>query len=116
MAKDATDLLCDILEATGLPYFRQGSLLPDEPYPEDFVTYWEPEAEEMYYDNKPVGCMHRFWVYVYTCHRMSLATRLPELRQALADAGFDTSPPVDAKSDERSHVGKVMEVKIIIYY
>lgn len=114
---EAYDRLCAILEATGLQYFRQGSLLKDEPYPEgSFLTFWEAEADEEYKDNIPISCTHRFWVYYYTAKRATVAPFMKSLREAFHDDGFTTTPPTDAKSDERSYVGKAIEVLIKIFY
>ena len=35
------DLLISTLETFGFPVMLQGALLPNEPYPADFFTFWK---------------------------------------------------------------------------
>jgi hypothetical protein len=52
------DLLIETLEAFGYPVILQGSLLPDEPYPDHFFTFWNNDSfGNSYYDNANYAAM-----------------------------------------------------------
>ena len=59
--------LISVLESIGHPVFLQGSLSPDEIYPETFMTFWNFEAPEiLFYDNEAHSAVWGFWVFLYS--------------------------------------------------
>ena len=98
------------------PAYSQGSLSPEE-YQGTFFTYWNYERPEIFADNKPVGAHWGFWVYCYSDDPKTLDKALQDAVEALRAAGFIIeNPGVDAASDKRSHIGRMITVKYIESY
>ena len=99
-----------LLEATGYPYFRQGSLAPDESYPEAFFTFWDMDTpESAYYDNSP-HCADWSWrVYFYTADPALLYTVMDALAVSAREAGFTVQGRArDLPSDEPGVSGRTI--------
>lgn len=93
------------LETSGLPAFRQGSMLPDEPYPDQFWTAWEMPGEEIFYDNRVIYTIRAFSVCFYSNDPASARGKVQAMREYLRGRGFKCSPPEDTQSDELTHIG-----------
>ena len=100
------------LETSGLPAYRQGSLLPDEDYPAEFWTVWEREAEEKHYDNVPVRNIREFSVCFYSNDPSTARTKVQAMRKHLREKGYAVTPPEDTPSDEQTHIGYAFDAII----
>lgn len=108
------DKLIAVLEAFGYPVMLQGSLNPEQDYPDSFFTFWVFEANEnTHYDNNPVSCDWGFWVYFYSNDPETVFRVSNEAKKALKSAGFVTQgKPIDANSDRETHTGTMLTVYI----
>lgn len=102
------DLLINTLGALGYPVMLQGSLLPHEPYPDSFFTYWNDSADgTSYYSNNESAIL---WVYslnFYSTDLMLVSTKLLEAKALLKKEGFIVSGAgYDVPSDEPTHTGR----------
>lgn len=102
--------LIDILESNGEPCYLQGSLLETQEYPPQFWTYWTNAADETRYDNKIAYTDVRFTVYFYSNDPSTIDAVVQNKRQELEAAGFLTTAPLDALSDEKTHIGQMFVV------
>ena len=106
------DKLIEILETFGYPVVRQGSLGPDEEYPDSFFTFWNNDSpDHAHYDNAEYGTEWDFDVNFYSID--------PEKTyQVLADARIELKQNkwiipgkgYDVASDEVAHTGRGMRV------
>lgn len=104
------DKLIEILETFGYPVVRQGSLGPDEEYPDSFFTFWNNDSpDHAHYDNAEYGTEWDFDVNFYSID--------PEKTyQVLADARIELKQNkwiipgkgYDVASDEVTHTGRGM--------
>ena len=102
------DLLISVLETLGYPVKLQGSLLPDEPYPDSFFTFWNDSADgTSFYSNDERAIL---WVYslnFYSNDPLLVNTKLVEAKRLLRNAGFIVSGAgYDVPSDEVTHTGR----------
>lgn len=105
--------LIEILEALGYPAFLQGSLNPEEEYPDSFFTFWNfstPEAG--FYDNDPIRAVWGFWIYFYSTDP-ALVEQIPEqARQALkAQDWIPDGKAIDVTVNRSTHTGKMFTVR-----
>ena len=105
------DLLINTLEALGYPVRLQGSLLPDESYPDHFFTFWNDSADgTSYYSNNEGAIVWAYSVNFYSNDPLIVNTKLLEAKQLLKDAGFIvTGAGYDIPSDESTHTGRGIE-------
>lgn len=105
------DLLINTLEALGYPVRLQGSLLPDESYPDHFFTFWNDSADgTSYYSNNEGAIVWAYSVNFYSNDPLIVNTKLLEAKQLLKDAGFIvTGAGYDIPSDEPTHTGRGIE-------
>ncbi len=104
--------LFELLSSFGYPVFRQGSFAPDEPYPDNFFTFWNNDStDHSHYDNREYGTDWDYMVYFYTNNPdltysvlADARTRLKQNNWIVPGKGFD------ARSDEPTHTGRGMEV------
>ena len=106
------DLLINTLEALGYPVKLQGSLLPDEAYPDSFFTFWNDSADATsFYSNDEHAIT---WVYslnFYSTDPLLVNSKLLEAKTLLKDAGFIvTGAGYDVASDETTHTGRGITV------
>ena len=106
------DSLIAILESFGFPVYRQGSLTPDTPYPDNFFTFWNSESpDHSYYDNDSYGIDWSYGVYFYSndpAKTYDIITRarieLKKNKWIVPTNGFDVP------SDVPTHTGRGLEV------
>lgn len=111
------DTLIEILETLGYPVIRQGSLAPDEPYPETFFTFWNTlEDGESFYDNSAVSVSYDYYVNVYSTEPGKVYALLESARTLLLSRGWImVQRGFDLASDEITHIGRGMEVEYLKY-
>lgn len=107
------DLLIEILETFGFPVRLQGSLLPDEPYPDHFFTFWDNGShDESYYDDEENSTIYDYDVNFYSVNPEWVYTKLREAKSVLKKAGFIVSGDgYTVSSDEPTHDGRGINVK-----
>lgn len=108
------DLLISTLDELGYPVKLQGSLLPDEPYPDSFFTYWNDSADgTSYYSNSEGAILWSYSLNFYSTDPLLVSTKLLEAKRLLNAKGFIVSGAgYDIPSDEPTHTGR----GIIILY
>lgn len=108
------DLLISTLEALGYPVKLQGSMLPDEPYPDSFFTFWNDSADgQSFYSNTESIITWAYSVNFYSTDPLLVNSKLLEAKQLLKAAGFTvTGAGYDVMSDEVTHTGR----GITVYY
>ena len=106
------DLLIEVLESFGYPVRLQGSLLPDEPYPDHFFTFWNNNSYSgSFYDNDEKSIVYDYDVNFYSIDPNLVYTKLREAKMALKKAGFIISGDgYSVASDEQTHDGRGMNV------
>jgi hypothetical protein len=109
------DELIALLESFKLPVIRQGSLAPDEAYPETFFTFWNSsEAEQSAYNNETASVVYTFQVNVYSTNPGTTYSQLAEARELLKANGWEIPDRGhDIASDEITHTGRGMTVTFL---
>lgn len=106
------DLLISVLETLGYPVKLQGSMLPDETYPDSFFTFWNDSADgESFYSNTEAAITWAYSVNFYSTDPVAVNTELLEAKALLKSAGFIvTGAGYDVASDEVTHTGRGISV------
>ena len=106
------DLLISTLEALGYPVRRQGSLLPDEPYPDHFFTFWNDSADGVsYYSNNEGAILWQYSLNFYSSDSTMVTAKLLEAKALLKAAGWIVNGAgYDIASDESTHTGRGITV------
>lgn len=109
------DLLIEILSEFNFPVKRQGSLLDDEPYPDNFFTFWNSASDgNGFYDNNESCILYEYDVNFYSNNPESVYTVLREAKQELRNAGFESwGDAHDVASDEQTHDGRGIHVSFL---
>ena len=112
------DKLIELLETFGYPVILQGSLLPDEPYPDSFFTFWNNFSEgENYYDNDEKSAVYSYDVNFYSTNPELIYTKLREVKRLLKENRFIVSGDGHSVvSDEPTHDGRGIDVLYLKYY
>ena len=99
--------LIEILESFDYPVFLQGSLNPDESYPDSFFTFWNfDNPETMFYDNDANRCVWGFWIYFYSIDPEQVEQVPEQARKMLKSAGWIVEgKPNDINVDRPTHTG-----------
>ena len=102
------DLLISTLEAFGYPVMLQGSLLPNEPYPDNFFTFWNNGSSDgTHYDNAAASVIYRYEVNFYSNNPANVYDVLRAAITSLRAAGFIISGDgYSVASDEPTHDGR----------
>jgi hypothetical protein len=102
------DLLISTLETLGYPVRLQGSLLPDERYPDHFFTFWNDSADgASYYSNEEGAILWAYSLNFYSCDPLLVSSKLLEAKKLLKSVGFIVSGAgYDVLSDEPTHTGR----------
>lgn len=106
---------CGFVE--GKTLFLQGTLKPEEAYPETFITFWANSTDSnAHYDNKEISVDWSFSVILYSANPATVNTKPNEIRAALKAAGFiPQGKGQDTPSDEQTHTGWAMDFVITEY-
>lgn len=107
------DRLIDLLESFNYPVVRQGSLLPDEPYPTHFFTFWNDESYDAnhYDDINTSGTVYAYSVNVYSVDPEKTYSLLRQAKELLVSNGWLASGDgYDVVSDENTHTGRGLSV------
>lgn len=106
------DLLINTLEPLGYPVRRQGSLLEDEPYPDNFFTFWNNSTDgDSFYSNTENSIVWNYSVNFYSIDPVLVDSKLLEAKELLNNAGFNvTGAGHDVLSDEPTHTGRGITV------
>lgn len=106
------ELLFKVLEETGYPYMLQGSLLPEEEYPDNFFTFWNNDSSDVnHYDNKAAAIAYDYDVNFYSVDQEKVYTVLRETIEKLKEKGFIISGDgYSVQSDEPTHDGRGVNV------
>ena len=100
---------CGFVE--GATLFLQGTLNPEEAYPESFVTFWTDDVPDgVHFDNKTGSYDWEFSVIFYGTDPAFVNTKPNEIRNTLKAAGFiPQGKGQDAPSDKQTHTGWAMD-------
>lgn len=108
------DLLIKILsEAFGYPVRLQGSLAPDEAYPDDFFTYWNDSSDgDSFYSNEEGAIDWHYSLNFYSIDPQRVSDKLKEAKKVLKSAGFTvTGGGYSVASDVLTHTGRGISVR-----
>ncbi len=103
------DLLISTIEgAFGYPVILQGSMSPDEQYPDHFFTYWNNSADgTSYYSNNEGAIVWNYSLNFYSKDPQAVNTKLLEAKAALKAVGFVVNGAGHSvASDEPTHTGR----------
>lgn len=106
------DKLIELLESFGYGVYRQGSFTEDDPYPDSFFTFWNPDSpDHAHYDNKDYKTDWTFDVNFYSNDPEKTYSVLSEARILLKQNNWIVpSKGYDVMSDENTHTGRGMQV------
>mgnify|MGYP000845177609 CR=1 FL=1 len=106
------DELIRTLEELGYPVMQQGSLAPDDSYPNHFFTFWNVESSDhAHYNNAEYGTIWDYDVNFYSVDPEKTYSVLEQARKKLKETGWIISGKgYDVASDEVTHTGRGMEV------
>ena len=109
------DLLIDIVSKFGYPVLRQGSLAPDDPYPEHFFTFWNNSSDgDGFYDNSETRTIWDFDLNFYSVNPLLTYSKLIDAKTELKNAGFIVSGKgYDVATDEPTHTGRGINILYI---
>lgn len=106
------DLLISTLETLGYPVKLQGSMLPDESYPDSFFTFWNDSSDgDSYYSDQEGAIIWSYSVNFYSNNPLLVNTQLLEAKELLKAQGFTVSGAgYSVMSDEPTHTGRGITV------
>lgn len=100
--------LINIVSTLGYPVMLQGSLLPDEPYPDSFFTFWNDSADgDSYYSDEENAIVWAYSLNFYSSDPTLVNSKLLEAKSLLKAQGWVVSGAgYDVMSDEPTHTGR----------
>ena len=100
--------LINLLGSFGYPVKLQGSLLPDEPYPASFFTFWNNSSDDAaHYDNAAISYVWSFDINFYSNDPALTNTVLLEAKALLQAAGWIINGKgYDMPTDYPTHTGR----------
>lgn len=109
------DLLIQTLSSFGYPVMLQGSLLPNEPYPDNFFTFWNNDSSDgTHYDNAAASVLYSYEVNFYSNNPANVYDVLRAAITSLRAAGFVISGDgYSVASDEPTHDGRGVDVEYL---
>ena len=117
MEMEVEDLLIETLATFGYPVRLQGSLLENEPYPNDFFTFWNDSSNsQAFYNNNENAIVYEYSVNFYSTDSSKVYSVLREAKSKLKKAGFIiTGDGYSIASDEITHDGRGIDVIYMKY-
>lgn len=105
------DKLIQVLQELGYSVMRQGSLTPDDAYPEHFFTFWNNDSSDhAHYDNAEYGTVWNYSINFYSTDPEKTYAELNEARAKLKENGWILpGKGYDVASDEVTHTGRGMD-------
>ena len=102
------DLLINTLGVFGYPVRLQGSLLPQESYPDHFFTYWNNASDgDSFYDNAEGAILWSYELNFYSTDPALVNSKLLEAKALLKRAGWIVGGAgYGVQSDEPTHTGR----------
>lgn len=93
----------------------QGTLDPEEVYPEHFFTYWNWETpRESFYDNSYSKVNWAFQIVAYSTDRTFLSVMVKEALKELERNGFIIEDNgEDISTSDKHHTAKLFEVRFL---
>lgn len=109
------DLLIEILSNFGYPVKLQGSLLPDEIYPDHFFTFWNTSSDsDGFFDNEETKIVYQYTVCFYGVDPEKVYSVLRDAITALKKAKFIMSGDgFSVSSDQPTHDGRGVIVRYV---
>lgn len=106
------DLLIRTLEGLKYPVRLQGSLLPEEDYPDSFFTYWNDSADgSSFYSNEEGAIVWAYSLNFYSTDPLLVNSIILTAKVLLKEAGFIvTGAGYSVVSDEPTHTGRGITV------
>lgn len=103
--------LINILDTFGYPVYLQGTLNPDDAFPDTFITFWTDYTDDnAHFDNDVYAVEWSFSVILYSNDPAIVNTKPDEIRTALKAAGFiPQGKGQDIASGEQTHTGWAMD-------
>ena len=114
---EVEDLLIETLAEFGYPVRLQGSLLENEPYPDNFFTFWNDNSNsQAYYDNNENAIIYDYSINFYSLDSSKVYSTLREAKQKLKSVGFIVSGDGHSiASDEPTHDCRGLDVTYMKY-
>lgn len=110
------DLLIELLTLCfHYPVRRQGSILEDEPYPDNFFTFWNNASDGYgFYDNDETQIIYNYDVNFYSVDPERVYSVLRQAKKILKENGFECwGDAHDVLSDEPTHSGRGITVEYL---
>lgn len=99
-------LLIDTLDTFGYPVLLHGSIAPDEPYPQTFITFRVISSDTTSFDNDDLVTTWQYNIHIYSRDPSIVSQLSVDVRSALKNAGFiPQGRGYDAISDEPEYIG-----------
>lgn len=103
--------IISLLESFGYPVHLQGSLLYIDDYPDSFFTFWNFQNNgDLFYNNETYASDFGYWVYFYSNDPALIEEKISEVKKLLKKNSFIVKGPIDARSDIKSHTGKMLTI------
>lgn len=111
-------MLIEALSAFGYPVFLQGTLNPNESYPNTFITFFTDSTyDNAHFENETKSVVWSFSVILYSNDPVTVNTKPDEIRTQLKKVGFiPQGKGQDILSDEPTHTGWAMDFVITEYF
>ena len=103
--------LLTVLNKFGYPVFLQGTINPEQAYPETFLTFWTDAVDDGgHFENETTSYDWNFTVIIYSNNPEIVNEKPNAIIAALKAAGFiPQGKGQDVVSDEPSHTGWAMD-------
>lgn len=99
--------IIELLETFNYPVFLQGSLNPDEAYPDSFFTFWNFDNNDAaFYDDNADRAVWGFWIYFYSINPRLVESVPEQARQLLkSNDWIIQGKATDINVDRPTHTG-----------